>query len=652
MNGQLLGGRYQIIQVLAQGGFGQTYLANDTHRPGHPICVVKQLRPTKQNPELMPKIQLWFKNEAEILERLGLHEQIPQLLAYFEEDKEFYLVQEYIAGHTLTQELILGQSWDSQRVIHLLTGLLEILKFVHSYGVIHRDVKPSNLIRRQADGKLVLIDFGTVKQIPPLDEQGTPNLTLAVGTPAYMPPEQIYGYPQLNSDIYAVGVIGIQAASGLSAQEVKTLIDPHSPYAGIKDWRDNTSISQELIDILGKMVDSDRRQRYQSVEEVLQDLYKIDQSSQTLAVESRSPIFSNSTVSGVTRIESSSQNKFLTNWLPIGLGVITLAIATAAGFYFFLTPKSPVIPEANPTSAQPSPPVGQNKEYTLARVISAHDSFVWSVALSADGQTLASGSEDKTIKIWQASTGKLLHTLKSHTENVRAVTLSADGQTLVSGSGDNTIKIWQSRTGELLKTLRDSQPIWSVTLSRDGQTLISGGQDNTIKIWNVRTGELLNTLRGHTSAVFSLALTPDGLTLVSSSQDKTIKIWNLQTGKLVRTIEDHTDAVRSVAISPDGQRFASGSWDKTIKVWNLGTGQLLRTIQGHSDRVVAVAFGFDGETLASASVDKTVKIWDLKTGNLYQTLSGHSDWVLTMTVSSWGHILVSGSRDRTMRVWQ
>ncbi|KYC38014.1 hypothetical protein WA1_39210 [Scytonema hofmannii PCC 7110] len=654
MNGQLLGGRYQIIQVLAQGGFGQTYLANDTHRPGHPVCVVKQLRPTKQNPELMPKIQLWFKNEAEILERLGLHDQIPQLLAYFEEDKEFYLVQEYIAGHTLTHELILGQPWDSKRVTNLLTSILEILQFVHSYGVIHRDVKPSNLIRRQTDDKLVLIDFGTVKQIPPLDGEGLQNLTMAVGTPAYMPPEQIYGYPQLNSDVYAVGVIGIQAASGLSAQEIKTLIDPNSPYAGIKNWRDGASISQELTEILEKMVESDRRQRYQKVDDVLQNLQKIDQPSRTFAIESRSPLFSHSTGSDVTRIEATPQHQFLAKWLPIGLGVITLAIATAAGLYFFLVPKSLIPKEDNPTDNQEQTSLrGKEEGYILARVVAAHESFVWSVALSADGQTLASGSEDKTIKIWQAVTGKLLHTLRAHSENVRAVSLSADGQTLVSGSGDNTIKIWQTRTGQLLNTLKGhSQPVWSLTLSRDGQTLVSGGQDNTIKIWNVRTGELLKTLNGHKSAVFSLALTPDGLTVVSGSQDKTIKIWNLQTGKLIRTLEDHTDAVRSVAISPDGQKFASGSWDNTVKIWDITTGKLLRTIQGHSDRVVAVAFGFDGETLASASVDKTVKIWDLQTGNLYQTLSGHSDWVLTMTMSSWGHILVSGSRDRTMRIWK
>jgi WD40 repeat protein len=635
MNSQVLGGRYRTTQVLAQGGFGQTFLATDTHRPSHPVCVVKQLRPVNQKPELMPKIQLWFKNEGETLAKLGLHDQIPQLLAYFEEDGEFYLVQEYIPGQTLSYELVPGKPWDSKKIIHLLIEILEILEFVHSHGVIHRDVKPSNIIRRQTDNKLVLIDFGTVKQIPPMDSQGQPNLTMAVGTPAYMPVEQLYGYPQLNSDIYAVGVIGIQAASGLSAHEVKSLIDPHSPHSGIGSWRDRTSICQELADILEEMVAHDYRERYQTVASVIADLENLDKgNSQNPKPNSSTFVFAPAHTPNTppsNRPQTiSSKRRTLLSLLPIGS---ILAVALSTAFYFL--PKQGV------------------KEGELAKVLSGHSSFVWSVALSADGQTLASGSEDKTIKIWQPQTGELNRTLQAHSDNVRTISLSADGQTLVSGSGDKTIKIWQPQTGELLKTLTDhTEPVWSVVLSRDGQTLVSGSQDKTIKIWDVQSGKPIRTLTGHSAAVYSVALSPDSQTLVSGSQDKTIKVWNLQTGLLLRTIEGHTDAVRFIAISPDGQTIASGSWDKTIKLWNIRTGMLVRTIKGHSDRVVAVSFRFDGKSLASASVDKTVKIWDLQTGELQQTLSGHSDWVLSIAMSSWGNTLISGSRDKTIKIWQ
>ncbi|MEC4814888.1 MAG: serine/threonine-protein kinase [Scytonema sp. PMC 1069.18] len=637
MNSQVLGGRYRTTQVLAQGGFGQTYLATDTHRPSHPTCVVKQLRPVNQKPELMPKIQLWFKNEGETLAKLGLHNQIPQLLAYFEEDGEFYLVQEYIPGQTLSYELVPGNPWDSEKVIHLLIDILEILEFVHSHGVIHRDIKPSNIIRRQTDNKLVLIDFGTVKQIPPLDSQGQPNLTLAVGTPAYMPVEQLYGYPQLNSDIYAVGIIGIQAASGLSAHEVKSLIDPHSPNSGIGSWRDRTSICQELADILEKMVVLDYRERYQTATVVISNLKNLNKNnSQNPETNSSTfvfaPALSPNTAPSNRSKTTLYKRRTLLSLLPIA-GIV--AVALSAAFYFFS--KQDV----------------KAGNLSVAKVLSGHSGSVWSVALSADAQTLASGSEDKKIKIWHPETGELNRTLNAHSDNVRTISLSADGQTLVSGSGDNTIKIWQPQTGKLLKTLTNhSEPVWSVVLSRDGQTLVSGSQDKTIKVWDVLSGKLIRTLVGHSAAVYSVALSPDSQTLVSGSQDKTVKVWDVQTGLLLRTIEGHTDAVRSVAISPDGQTIASGSWDQIIKIWNIRTGMLVRTLKGHSDRVVAVSFRFDGKTLASASVDNTVKIWDLQTGDLRQTLSGHSDWVLSIAMSSWGNTLITGSRDKTIKIWQ
>ncbi|NJM73169.1 MAG: protein kinase [Scytonema sp. RU_4_4] len=679
MNSQLLGGRYQITQVLARGGFGQTYLAADTHRPGHPLCVVKQLRPINQSPQLMPKIHTWFKNEAETLEKLGLHNQIPQLLAYFEEQKEFYLVQEYIAGHILSHELVRGQLWNSNQVICLLTEILEILVFVHSHGVIHRDIKPSNIIRRQTDNKLVLIDFGTVKQIRTLNSQGQLNLTLAVGTPAYMPIEQFNGYPQLNSDIYAVGVIGIQAVSGLSAQEIRSIIDPRSPYAGIESWQDRCSVSPELAAILDKMTSSDYRQRYQTAASVLSELKNINtgtvpttvnvpvststpkttvsptaaptsnsvsQSTSHTAIDLPEPP-SGDPASKTAKTHLSGETsttvnyhtikrRKLVSWLSI-CGGIALAIAVA----FYYLPKQDIKPDI------------KERKLTLVRTLSGHTGSVWSVALSADGLTLVSGSEDKTIKIWHPNTGQLSRTLKAHSDSVRTVSLSSDGQTLVSGSGDDTIKIWQSRTGELRHTLRGhSLPVWSVAFSRDGQILVSGSQDNTIKVWNAYTGELVRTLKGHSAPVYSVALSSDGFTLISGSQDKTIKVWDVQTGKLLRTIEGHTSAVRSIAISPDGQTLASGSWDQTIKIWNIHTGSLLHTLKGHSDRVVGVSFSFDGKSLMSASIDKTIKVWNFQTGELRQTISGHSDWVLSVATSSWGHTLISGSRDKTIKIWQ
>jgi WD40 repeat protein len=291
---------------------------------------------------------------------------------------------------------------------------------------------------------------------------------------------------------------------------------------------------------------------------------------------------------------------------------------------------------------------------SLEKTLTGHSSLVWSVAYSPDGQTLASGSHDKTIKLWDVKTGNLLQTLTGHSDWVNSVAYSPNGQTLASGSGDNTIKLWNLKTGNLLQTLEGhSDMVLSVEYSPDGQTLASGSRDNTIKLWNVKTGKLLQTLEGHSYySVISVAYSPDGQTLASGSQDNTIKLWNIKTGNLLQTLTGHSNSVWSVAYSPDGQTLASGSLDKTIKLWNVKTGNLLQTLTGHSNSVWSVAYSPDGQTLASGSLDKTIKLWNVKTGNLLQTLTGHSNSVWSVAYSPDGQTLASGSHDNTIKIWR
>ena len=195
MIGKLLDHRYKLIKVLANGGFGETYIAQDTKRPGNPICVVKHLKPSSPDPKIFTTAKRLFNSEAETLEKLGDYDQIPRLLAYFVENQEFYLVQEFIEGHPLGEELILGKGWNETQVIYLLHEVLGILKIVHNQDVIHRDIKPDNIIRRDSDGKLVLVDFGAVKQFRSSYMLPGVNLTatVAIGTPGYMPTEQSIG---------------------------------------------------------------------------------------------------------------------------------------------------------------------------------------------------------------------------------------------------------------------------------------------------------------------------------------------------------------------------------------------------------------------------------------------------------------------------
>ncbi|BAT52083.1 Serine/Threonine protein kinase [Nostoc sp. NIES-3756] len=269
MIGKLLDHRYQVIRVLATGGFGQTYIAEDTRRPGNPTCVVKHLQPATSDPRVFETAKRLFHSEAETLEKLGHHDQIPRLLAYFDENQEFYLVQEFIDGHTLTEELIPGNRWTESQVIHLLQEVLSILEFVHNQGVIHRDIKPDNIIRRTTDNKLVLVDFGAVKQLRTqmVTVGGQSAATVVIGTPGYMATEQGQGKPRANSDIYALGIIAIQALTGISPTELQ-----EDPQTGELIWRHLVNVNERLAAVLNKMVRYHFKDRYQTATEALQGL--------------------------------------------------------------------------------------------------------------------------------------------------------------------------------------------------------------------------------------------------------------------------------------------------------------------------------------------------------------------------------------------
>ncbi|NES83816.1 MAG: tetratricopeptide repeat protein [Moorea sp. SIO2B7] len=273
----IIGGRYQIIQELGRGGFGKTYLAEDMGIPKKPQCVVKQLQPRFNSQVLWDNAKERFATEAIVLQRLGNHDQIPQLFAHLEENQEFYLIQDFIDGEELRKE-ISREVLDESGVISLLQDVLEILDFVHHQGVIHRDIKPSNLMRRRSDGKMVLIDFGAVKEISTLsiDLQGQ-NITQMVGTPGYMPEEQIAGKPTFGSDIYALGRTAIYALTGRSPNQLED-----SQTGELRSWQELAPVSDKLATILEKMIRPKYSERYHCAIDVLQDLQPLIKIGKTL----------------------------------------------------------------------------------------------------------------------------------------------------------------------------------------------------------------------------------------------------------------------------------------------------------------------------------------------------------------------------------
>jgi tetratricopeptide (TPR) repeat protein/predicted Ser/Thr protein kinase len=282
MLGSTLVGRYQIINHLGGGGFGETFVACDTQLPGTPKCVVKKLKPQANDPVTLETARRLFDTEAQVLYKLGTHDRIPQLLAYFEENEEFYLVQEFIEGHNFSQEIIPGQVLSQDQVIVLIEEILEILDFVHKEKVIHRDINPNNIIRRQLDGKLVLIDFGAVKQISTqvVVPGGVTKFTVAIGTPGYIPSEQAQGNPKFSSDIYALGIMAIQAITGLTPEQLERDEETCEIL-----WQKHISVSDDFAKVLDKMVRYDFRERYSSASIALQALKELKNSqSHTLAL--------------------------------------------------------------------------------------------------------------------------------------------------------------------------------------------------------------------------------------------------------------------------------------------------------------------------------------------------------------------------------
>ena len=266
--GSILRNHYKIINKLGSGGFGDTYLAEDVDLPDKPQCVVKHLKPQSNSPAVLQLAQELFNREAEFLYRLGrLSNQIPKLLAHFEENGEFYLVQEFVNGHDLTKEIIPGQKLNEAQVVQLLQEILQVLAFVHQQNVIHRDIKPQNIMRRR-DGKIILIDFGAVKEIQGMTiAQGQVTSTVSIGTAGYMPSEQALGKPRLCSDVYAVGMVAIQALTGILPHTL-----PQDANTGEVAWQDKANVSQELADILTNMVRYKFNERYRDADAALQAL--------------------------------------------------------------------------------------------------------------------------------------------------------------------------------------------------------------------------------------------------------------------------------------------------------------------------------------------------------------------------------------------
>lgn len=612
MIGEVLVGRYEILKALGAGGFGETFLALDRHMPGQMKCVVKRLRPQKV---LDPVGLRLFNKEAEILYRLGSHPQIPKLLAHFQEENNCYLVQDYVEGHNLDREFQPGFPWEEKAVIGLLRQILQILAYVHQEGIIHRDIKPANVMRRHLDGEIVLIDFGSVKQLT----QGEVSATIGIQSQGYTPLEQIEGKPQFASDIYAIGMMGIQALTGVPPSKLER--DPRTLKVS---WQNQTQVSSSLAAILSKMVAPYYADRYFSAGEALQALQRLaGNSSDAIPKTEITDIRPTSSITAQSTPSKPTRDPFWRKLWPS-----TKSFATAE----------------------------------IETTLTAHAGGVRSLVLDLDGRFLVTAGVDRVLKVWDGKTWQLEQTLQGHSNAVYVLALNPTSQMLASSSDDQTVRIWQMPSGQerYLLQLR-SEWATAVVFSPDSRGVFTATQD-TLKLWGISStnrGKLLCVLRGHSDSINALALSADGQYLVSGSQDKTIRLWSLDKEQVLKVLKGHTGSVDVIVMNtpqtlmPAGMKqvLISGSRDCTIKLWDIDRGKELRTLTGHTQRVTALALSPAGDLLASGSADQTIRLWSLPQGKELGSLRGHRNVITALSFSRDGSRLLSGSLDGAVKIW-
>ncbi len=560
--GTVLQNRYRIISLLGQGGMGAVYRAWDM-RLNIPVAVKEMVPQPGIDPQTLAQLRQQFYQEAQVLARLD-HPNLVRVTDYFEEWGNAYLVMNFVEGQSLADLIAARGPLPETQALEWARQLLDALAYCHAQGVVHRDIKPQNIIIR-ADGRPILVDFGLVKLWDPRDPR-TRTVVRAMGTPEYAPPEQWgMGHTDPRSDLYSLGATLYHALTGQAPPTATDrTADPRIlvPPRGIAPY-----LRPETERAILRAMELVKDARWSSAAEMAAALgapaAPAPVSRPAPAVPPPPPT---RTMPGPSPAAPARVRIPVWTWV---LGGVVLLLLAAGGLCILsslggLSPKPIGVP--GETGASTSTPMSVVPPTTIPTPSPAPAPGVPPVpalpvlAGTPVPQPVAAISPENADRVVQlARWGK---------GTVNEVAYSPDGRLLAVASSLG-IYLYDAETLEEVRFIQTGVWMWSVAFSPDGQTLASGSEDGTVRLWRVSDGALLRILEGHTDWVRSVAFSPDGETLASGSDDTTVRLWRVSDGAPLRTLEGHTSGVRSVAFSPDGQTLASGSGDGTVRLWGV-----------------------------------------------------------------------------------
>ena len=569
---------YRAIDLLGQSQSSRTLLAIDNSAPPAE-CVIQQSWDTR------------CKTQAKLpLKALSRLAQIPALLECFEQDGVCYLVQEYIRGDSLAKTIAEGQSSPAE-VWQVLESLLPVLQQIHAQNVIHGDLKPENIIRSgdRANGspKLVLVDFGAAFL-------STDRSHRASGSPEYAAPEQIQGAAVFASDLYSLGVVCIHLLTGIPPFQL------FDAAANRWIWRNYW--------LAATTIDRDANRLAQVLDRLIAPLL-----SQRFASAS----------AAITQIEQLRGKKILIP--PVTPPATWRNIATFSGHegLFASVTAVAISPDSQHIASASEDKTVRLWNLTTSQevlVLYGHTQFVQSIAFHPHQSGLiVSAGRDRLIKLWDWVAQREICSIAGHGQPINSVTFSPDGQCFASGSADKTVRVWSTH-GELISTFAEHRlAVNAVAFAPLAPLIASASADATVRIWNLETAKWVRTLTGHVQAVRAIAFSPNGQLLASGGEDRAIRLWDVASGECVRVLSGHSWSV-SALVFESNDILISGSWDKTMKVWQVETGEAIAQLIGHTDSVTSVAISprqdesassnqLNQRFLISCSRDRTLKQW-------------------------------------------